>query len=499
MSYFNEKSIIELFEPIEGHDPAGINIRKSSEYDEYIKLGILRSTQQSEKEKDTYWYNVIDLCSTILKKRSKDLHIAVWLFEALIALDKFEGLSCGLKIISGLYSNFWDDLYPKMKKNSMTARAKPIESINRNEGINIPYQIRLIPLTQNPKFNLDDLKQTDIQDISIQDTDLNFFESQFRHLTECKKNIVNLHNVLNEKFKIFKITETTISRLKETSEQHSDIPMILVETIENKLKNQSFLSKKDFDRKIKDKVFLKNKIKKVIKDNDDANKYLEIIFNKCTEEASNAPQVNLIEQAINECYEKTKILLEERNAIEDKIIKKRNNNLVTHKQEQQELNSQQVVYQNQTANVSYQNQIGSIINKEDGSNKEENLWELCLKHYNETQNLQKALEPLLDASCHSSSEREKNRYFLLMAKLCIIAAKPEVAKPILKKLYELVEEDKEIKLIDWESPLWISEVIGAYYKCLKLMENEDENEDNELKETLFKRLCNTDIRKALDI
>jgi type VI secretion system protein ImpA len=80
----------------------------------------------------------------------------------------------------------------------------------------------------------------------------------------------------------------------------------------------------------------------------------------------------------------------------------------------------------------------------------------------------------------------------MMAKLAIQAARPDLARPILEELYALIQE---LHLDQWETPVWIAEVIEAYYQCLKSTgapESDKSKADNEL----FPKLCSKDITKA---
>jgi type VI secretion system protein ImpA len=81
----------------------------------------------------------------------------------------------------------------------------------------------------------------------------------------------------------------------------------------------------------------------------------------------------------------------------------------------------------------------------------------------------------------------------MMAKLALLAERPDISRPIVEELYALINE---IHLEKWESPLWIAEVIEAYYQCLT---SPGASEDDRLKaeNELFPKLCSLDITKAL--
>jgi type VI secretion system protein ImpA len=119
------------------------------------------------------------------------------------------------------------------------------------------------------------------------------------------------------------------------------------------------------------------------------------------------------------------------------------------------------------------------------------LWEEALQVL-EAAGIKEALDRLLEASFSAPSVREKNRYRLLMAKLCLQAERPDLARPIVEELYALIEE---LHLDRWESPVWIAEVLDALYRCLTSGEPSDEDQGKA--RMLFQKLCTTDVTKAI--
>jgi type VI secretion system protein ImpA len=103
--------------------------------------------------------------------------------------------------------------------------------------------------------------------------------------------------------------------------------------------------------------------------------------------------------------------------------------------------------------------------------------------------LKSALDQLLAAASLAPSVREKNRFLLLLAKLCLKANRPDLARPIVEKLYTLIET---LKLEQWEHPAWIAEVIETLYRCLG---KDDESQTQQARE-LFEKLCTLNITKA---
>ena len=108
-----------------------------------------------------------------------------------------------------------------------------------------------------------------------------------------------------------------------------------------------------------------------------------------------------------------------------------------------------------------------------------------------TSGIRKALNQLLTACNSAPSVRERNRLRLLIARLCLKANRPDLARPIVEELNALIEE---LHLEKWESPVWIAEVIDALYQCLTKSGSDD---DTGRAKTLFQKLCTIDVTKAV--
>ncbi len=140
----------KILEPISPEAPAGSDLRYEGTYD---RIQDARREEDDlpqgvwERElKKADWHRVRDLCIDALERRSKDLQIAVWLIEALIALYGFGGLREGLRLLLELSETFWDDLYPKINDEDPEARLFPYFALNEK----IALKIKFIPLT-NPR------------------------------------------------------------------------------------------------------------------------------------------------------------------------------------------------------------------------------------------------------------------------------------------------------------------------------------------------------------
>lgn len=106
--------------------------------------------------------------------------------------------------------------------------------------------------------------------------------------------------------------------------------------------------------------------------------------------------------------------------------------------------------------------------------------------------LQEALGLLQAAKNGSASAREMNRVRLLMAKLCLLAGRYDLARPMVEELHGMIQE---LQLERWESAEWIAEVLDAYYRCLQAGALGDE--DQNLCRVLFRKICTLDVTKAI--
>jgi type VI secretion system protein ImpA len=94
------------------------------------------------------WETTASLCLEALETRSKDLQIAAWLLEAWMHLYGFSGVREGLRLLTALCANFWDDLYPEMEGGDVENRIAPIIWINEK----LSLEVKQIPVT-SPQTN----------------------------------------------------------------------------------------------------------------------------------------------------------------------------------------------------------------------------------------------------------------------------------------------------------------------------------------------------------
>lgn len=104
----------QILEPITQDNPAGVQLDDDPDFDrvssEIQKLESLHSSSPVD------WGEVVRLSSNILSKKSKDIRLASWLCMGLFQQDGYAGLAQGLEICLGLLQNFWDSMYPPIKR-----------------------------------------------------------------------------------------------------------------------------------------------------------------------------------------------------------------------------------------------------------------------------------------------------------------------------------------------------------------------------------------------
>ena len=121
----------ELLQPIAEDNPSGADLRYDPVYDAIREArradDELNQGAWQEERKVADYPLVISLSTDALKKKSKDLQIAVWLTEGLLCNDGFAGFAAGLKLLHGLIEKFWDTVYPQIDEGDLELRAAPLE------------------------------------------------------------------------------------------------------------------------------------------------------------------------------------------------------------------------------------------------------------------------------------------------------------------------------------------------------------------------------------
>ncbi|HET6217967.1 MAG TPA: type VI secretion system protein TssA [Acidobacteriaceae bacterium] len=126
----------DILTPIAGENPSGIDLRYDTKLLIYDKIrearrqddGLAQGDWQSERKVANYSL-VRQLAQDTLATVSKDLQLAAWLTEALLATEQYAGLHQGLTLCHSLLTNFWDTVYPVIEDGDRELRAKPLSWI----------------------------------------------------------------------------------------------------------------------------------------------------------------------------------------------------------------------------------------------------------------------------------------------------------------------------------------------------------------------------------
>jgi type VI secretion system protein ImpA len=145
--------VASLLAPISADQPSGESLLYDGVVDQLKEAlrGGGRSQLEDQEAAPPDWRTVLQVASSALATRSKDLQIAAWLTEALTRLHGFAGLRDGLRVLRGMQDTFWDTLHPQIEDGDLEFRAGRLSYLNEStEGSareSLPAAIEAIPLT----------------------------------------------------------------------------------------------------------------------------------------------------------------------------------------------------------------------------------------------------------------------------------------------------------------------------------------------------------------
>ena len=459
-----------LLAPVSGENPAGEDVRYSPVYEEIKEARraddslALGDWQRETKTSD--WDKVTTLAVQALAQQSKDLQIAVWLAEALIKTDGFPGLYTGLKIITGLLETYWENAYPPIEEGDLDFRAAPLEFLNDKVSICVqqvpiidsrvasPYswlnwqdsrQVGYEADTRNRYGDVDDNKRRKRDElieegkVTAEDFDSavllssrDYYESLAKELNLCREEFEKLDKNVDEKF------GAGAPRLSDLGKALDDCDQLVTRFLKEKRKLEPTPEPEP-----------------------------ETVSERTPEEAPHPPS------GPTRAYP-PEIVGEPAASADDAAHK-------AGRQPSPALARGPIVTFPSSAVSPFPDPVSV----------EKALWEEALQIM-KTEGIKKALGQLMDASSRAPSVRERNRCRLLVAKLCLEAGRPDLARPIAEELHALIEE---LHLERWESSVWVAEVIDALYQCLTRGDSADE--DAARAKELFERLCTTDVTRAM--
>jgi type VI secretion system protein ImpA len=146
----------DLLDPISPDQPAGSDQRWTADWDRIKEArraddGLDSGKWAKKERKAADWRLAKELATAMLRERSKDLQLALWLTEANIKLHGFPGLRDGLRITRELMVRYWDKgLYPAIE-DGPEDRAGPFEWLSNK----LVDAMTAIPITVRPDGGTD--------------------------------------------------------------------------------------------------------------------------------------------------------------------------------------------------------------------------------------------------------------------------------------------------------------------------------------------------------
>jgi type VI secretion system protein ImpA len=204
-------NIDELLEPVSDANPCGEDLAFSSELDAIAKA---RQADDPTIEqgawvtalKEADWKFVGSGCTKLLKTRSKDLRLAVWLAEASAKTGGFRGLGDGLLVAAALCERYWDTLYPQPDEGSFEQRVGNLCWI----AARAPQLAREVALTEGAgsAFSLIDFESARTRsadddgpdvDAARRRTSRAFYQALLDDTAHCVAALAELERVTDEK------------------------------------------------------------------------------------------------------------------------------------------------------------------------------------------------------------------------------------------------------------------------------------------------------------
>ncbi|WP_224960652.1 type VI secretion system protein TssA [Geomonas subterranea] len=431
-------SIEELMAPICVETPSGLDLRYTTVYEEIMEArrceDAIAMGDWRHDVKQANWDKVIVLASTALGTKTKDLQIAAWLTEALTVTEGFAGLAWGLELVTGLTERFWDTVYPQVEGGDIEYRATPFEFL----AAKVTLRVRSVPLTDpavTPGYSW--LKWRESREVG----------------TEAM-----LRNCYGEIDEDKKIRREQLLAASAISAEEFDA------AVAHSGGSYGMTLREDTARC---SVWLQR-----------LEKVMEQKFGGA------APDLAELWSVLQECGTLAETFYGASSSTAGAVAVAGAEGTVA----AEDFTAPQGEV---AAPPPVPGLPAAAATASGGGVPELSLWSDALAMV-EAGRLQEALAMLLYVGNAAESVRDRNRVRLLMGKLCLEAGRADLARPIIEELHGVIQE---LQLERWESPLWVAEVLVAYYRCLQAGGPRDG--DLDLAQALFRRICLLDVTKAM--
>ena len=151
-----------LLLPVGDDGPCGEDLSDLTDY--YVLEDLVsgkEETQFSEAE-EPEWSKVRDMALQLLGQ-GKELHVLVWLTNALVETDGAEGLRQGLALLAGTLEQYWDEVFPLLDDeddNPALERMNCLGDLSASTG-RFMRSLRRMPVCESPqlgRFSLRDIQ-----------------------------------------------------------------------------------------------------------------------------------------------------------------------------------------------------------------------------------------------------------------------------------------------------------------------------------------------------
>ena len=140
----------QLLNPISADAPSGEDLKHGSVHAEIMtarKQGSRDLLDDGTVETPPNWSLIVELATTAIATRSKDLLVGAWLTEALIGQHGFAGGRDGFKLLNELLERFWDTVFPQIRDGDVDFRLAPLNGCTEpGRGGKLIVALREAPL-----------------------------------------------------------------------------------------------------------------------------------------------------------------------------------------------------------------------------------------------------------------------------------------------------------------------------------------------------------------
>ncbi|MDR2781182.1 MAG: type VI secretion system protein TssA [Holosporaceae bacterium] len=214
-------NIEELLLPISENNECGEDLKYDHIYDQVKELRreddprLSQGIWQTDLKKAN-WPSVDRTCTNLLKTKTKDLQIAIWLLESWTVIEKFHGFNHGILLLLALCEKFWDDIYPAIdyENHNFISRLSPFYFLAEK----VQEKIVILPIvnsmdsilnnytlsdwmTARHNFKIKNTKGLSMREIrkSVLSTPIEFFQNLQTEIIESINNLKRLDNFIVEK------------------------------------------------------------------------------------------------------------------------------------------------------------------------------------------------------------------------------------------------------------------------------------------------------------